>query len=141
LLAILGAAAIALGVVILAQARLSRSVSPPLTEIGTPVTVDGHAVTLLASTSAAGPNTLSVLVTDEAGAPVRGAAVTIRARSEQMDMGTVETPAMESTPGRYVAADVPLGMGGRWAIEIQIIPPDRNTVTVQSTLDLSGPTS
>src|SRR5262245_19308973 len=55
--------------------------------MGTPVAVDGLVINVTADDDQAGPITLTVDVSDQDGAPVEGAQVTVIARHLEMDMG------------------------------------------------------
>jgi hypothetical protein len=69
-----------------------------------------------------GPTTLTAQLVNAAGKPVTNAAVTVIVRSLDMDMGTTSVAAMETAPGRYDAAKVPLSMGGRWQATLRVAP-------------------
>ncbi len=42
-------------------------------------------------------------------------------------MGRMETPAMETESGRYVAESVPLGMTGEWRLAVRVSPRGEST--------------
>ncbi len=106
---------------------------------GTPVARAGLVVALRPARERAGPNELAVLVRDAACAPVAGARVTVETRSLEMDHGVRATEAVAEGPGRYVAADVPMGMAGAWRVEVTVARPGAAPVSFVFVVALEGP--
>jgi hypothetical protein len=106
---------------------------------GIPLAISGLTINLTADRSRAGPVTLTVDIQEQAGTPVTSASVTVTARSLEMDMGATPHDASETKPGRYVAENVAMGMGGDWLVEIAIEVPGQPTVIVYFRVPLSGP--
>ena len=107
--------------------------------VGTPVAGSCLTVTLLAETTKAAPNTLTVLIEDERGDPVADATVTIENRHLDMDHRTSTRPAVAVAPGRYIAEQVPVGMGGRWEVTVIIARPAQPPLAVEFLVRLEGP--
>ena len=108
--------------------------------LGTPVALDDLTASLLATEDRAGPNTLTVVLADETGAPVTDAVVTIRTRSLAMHHGVSTKDAPMAYPGHYVARRVALGMGGEWLAEVQVEMPDAPVRVFRFVITLTGPT-
>jgi copper transport protein len=102
-----------------------------LAVIGTPVALGELVVALQIDPARAGPTDAFAVVTDAEGAPVEGARVVVLAEMAGMAMGRSETPAVETAPGRYLAADVPLGMQGDWQIAVRVSPRGGPTATAR----------
>jgi hypothetical protein len=96
-------------------------------------------VTLVAETTQAAPNTLTVLIADEGGDPVAGATVTIENHHLDMDHGTSTRRAEAVAPGRYVAERVPMGMGGRWEVKVIVARPEQPSLAIVFLVRLEGP--
>lgn len=107
--------------------------------VGTPVAGSCLTVTLLAATTKAAPNTLTVLIDDERGEPIADATVTIENRHLDMDHGTSTRQAEAVAPGRYVAEQVPMGMGGRWEVTVIVARPEQPPLAVAFLVRLEGP--
>lgn len=107
--------------------------------VGTPVASSCLTVTLLAETTQAAPNTLTVLIDDERGDPVEDATITIENRHLDMDHGTSTRPAEAVAPGRYVAEQVPMGMDGRWEVTVIVARPAQPPLAVVFLVRLEGP--
>jgi hypothetical protein len=107
--------------------------------IGTPVAVEGLQVNLHTDADYAGPVTLTVDVSAKDGAPVEGALVVVTTRSLEMNMGEFPHRADETDPGRYVADQVGMGMGGDWEIEVDVTVPGHPTAVAFFTVSLEGP--
>jgi hypothetical protein len=105
----------------------------------TPIAISGLTINLTADSDRAGPVTLTVDIQEQAGKPVTGASVTVTARSLEMDMGANPHDASETNPGRYVAENVAMGMGGDWLVEVAIEVPGQPIVTIYFRVPLSGP--
>jgi methionine-rich copper-binding protein CopC len=105
---------------------------------GTPAAAGGIIVTLGTSKTKAGPVTLTVMLTDEAGARINRATVQFEVKSLDMDMGTSTRSAAGYGNGIY-AADVNLGMGGAWQVDVQVTLPDRAPVVVRFKVSMTGP--
>ena len=105
--------------------------------MATPVSAGDLSVTLRADTRYAAPMDLTLTVTDDAGAPVTGARITLF--PEMAGMGASESlPAVEQEPGTYVAAYAPLTMPGQWEIAVRISPKGQPSSTVRFGLDVGG---
>ena len=133
-----GSAAIFLGGILLAGARISAteatlggrpSVAPSGAGFATPVTEAGLTVTLEPSEVTFGFNTFSVRVVDGTGAPVEGATVTVEGRMPGMEMDEPPVVAAASEPGRYLASDVRLDMFGEWEIIVLVERPGQEPAT------------
>ena len=111
----------------------------PDAKAGTPVARAGLSVALLTETTKARPNDLTVIVLDEACAPVTDATVTIRTRSLAMDHGVRTSEALPAGPGRYVADQVPMGMAGDWQAEVSVARLGRAAVVFVFIVTLQGP--
>jgi hypothetical protein len=107
--------------------------------MGIPLAIDGLVINLTSDKDQAGPITLNIDVHDQDGAPVTGATVTLTASSLEMDMGANPHEAVEKEPGRYVAEQVPMGMGGSWRVEIDVHSPDGTSVVAYFKVELEGP--
>jgi hypothetical protein len=107
--------------------------------LGTPAAVSDLVVTVTAGSGMAGPVDLTISVQDATGAPVTDATVTVRHRSLDMDHGVSVRSAEASSPGQYVAENVPMGMGGRWLVEVTIERPGQVPVVLTVELTLEGP--
>jgi copper transport protein len=126
-----GSAAIFLGAILLIGARIPAAEAtlggrPSDQRVGagfaTPVT-EGELTATLEPASAGlaiGANNLVVGLTDATGAPASGLSVKLSLRSTEMEMGTTTVSTTEVEPGRYVAADVPLGMTGDWQVVVTV---------------------
>lgn len=106
--------------------------------LGTPIALSGLTVDLHATDDHAGPQTLTVGVTQPDGTPVGGAHMIITARSLDMDMGEFPHEAKETVPGRYVAERVGMGMGGDWQVEVTIDIPGRPPSVATFLVRLTG---
>jgi YtkA-like len=111
----------------------------PESELGNPLVVSGFTINLSASSDQAGPVALTVDLSDQSGAPVSGAQVTVSARSLDMDMGEFPYEAAETTPGHYVADRVAMGMGGDWKVEVDVAIPGQQTIVAYFVVPLEGP--
>jgi hypothetical protein len=111
----------------------------PESDVGTPVVVSGFTINLLASSDQAGPVNLTVELSDESGAPITGAQVTVSAHSLDMDMGEFPYEAAETEPGHYVADRVAMGMGGDWKVEVDIAIPGQQKIVAYFLVPLEGP--
>ena len=107
--------------------------------VATPVAGACLTVTLLAESTQAAPNTLTVLIADERGEPVADATVTVENRHLGMDHGTSSRPAEAAAPGRYVAEKVPMGMGGRWEVTVIVARPAQPPLAFVFIVTLEGP--
>ena len=105
---------------------------------GTPAAVEGLTITLSISSGQAGPVVLTVRVTDASGDPVDGAAVVVKARHLDMDMGVFPHDALPSGPGTYVAERVGMGMGGDWRVEVDVSRPGHPPVAVFFDVTMEG---
>jgi hypothetical protein len=90
--------------------------TPAMTEsragIGTPVSEGGLAVTLDATVGQPGPTDLTIVVTDQTGAPVSEARVVVFSEMAGMGRDTEGIVAVEEEPGHYRAENVSLSMAG-----------------------------
>jgi hypothetical protein len=102
----------------------------PRTGSGTPVSAGTLTVTLQADPKGPGAVELTIGLTDPAGAPVAGARVVVVSEMPGMAMDRTETPATETSPGRYVVEAAPLGMRGTWAITARVSPRGEPTEVV-----------
>jgi hypothetical protein len=107
--------------------------------LGTPVAVAGLNVNLHTDADLAGPIDLTIDVSDSGGAPVKGAKVVVTTRSMEMNMGEYPHRADEISPGRYVADQVGMGMGGDWEVEVDINVPGQPTAVALFLVTLKGP--
>jgi hypothetical protein len=107
--------------------------------LGTPAAAGELTVTVTAGSGKAGPIDLTITVQDLTGAPVTDATVTIRHQSLEMDHGISVRSAEAAAPGEYVAENVPMGMGGRWLVEVTIERPGQAAVVIGVELVLEGP--
>jgi YtkA-like len=121
-----------------ANAEVCPSTAPESME-GTPIAISGMTINLTADSNRVGPVTLTVDFQEQAGTPVPAASVTVTARSLEMDMGATPHDADETNPGRYVAENVGMGMGGDWLVEVAIEVPGQPIVIVYFRVPLSGP--
>jgi hypothetical protein len=106
--------------------------------LGTPVAVAGLNVNLHTDEVLAGPIDLTIDVTDSSGAPVKGAKVVVSTRSVEMDMGEYPHRADEISPGRYVADQVGMGMGGDWRVRVDISVSGQPTAVAFFLVTLKG---
>jgi YtkA-like len=111
----------------------------PVSQLGIPLVVSGITINLLASSDQAGPVNLTVELSDESGAPITGAQVTVSAHSLEMDMGEFPYEAAETEPGHYVADRVAMGMGGDWKVEVDIAIPGQQKIVAYFLVPLEGP--
>jgi methionine-rich copper-binding protein CopC len=105
---------------------------------GTPAAADGMTVTLGTNKTKAGPVTLTVTLRDESGAAINRATVELEVKSLDMDMGTSQRTAAAYGNGTY-AADVNMGMGGAWQVDVQVTLPGKPPVVVHFKVTMTGP--
>lgn len=96
-------------------------------------------ITLTAAQNQAGPVDLTIEVRDATGAPVDDATVLVLNQHLEMNMGVGVTAAAHTGAGRYLAKQVPMGMGGDWQVEVQITRPGHPTVAAVFAIKLQGP--
>jgi hypothetical protein len=65
------------------------------------------------------PTALVVHLVDSAGAPIEGAAVEVEGNMRHAGMVPVLAPAVEDSPGRYVAEGFVFSMGGDWVMTVR----------------------
>ncbi len=106
--------------------------------LGTPVAESDLLVMLFSSRELAGPNDLTVVILNEWCDPVTDATVTVRTRSLEMDHGVRTTLAEPSGEGRYMAADVPMGMAGAWEAEVTVSRSEQKEIVVAFVMTLKG---
>ncbi|HEY7036028.1 MAG TPA: FixH family protein [Thermomicrobiales bacterium] len=109
------------------------------TGLGTPVAADGLWITVTAAQSKAGPVDLTIGVADDTGAPVDDATVLVLNQHLEMNHGVSVNEAAHTASGRYLAKQVPMGMGGHWQVEVQISRPDQPVVAAVFEVTLTGP--
>jgi hypothetical protein len=56
-----------------------------------------------------------------------------------MNHGVSVTEADQTGSGRYLAKQVPMGMGGHWQVEVQVTRPGQPPVAAVFVVTLSGP--
>ena len=105
--------------------------------LGTPVSQDGLIVTVAAAPTSRGPAEVTVEVSNADGAPLQGARVVVFAEMTGMGQTDKGIPADETTPGRYVAKEVPLSMAGDWRLLVRISPEGQATQIVPIALTVS----
>lgn len=97
---------------------------------GTPVVRDGIAVSLTPNFGALGQNTVKISVTDDAGAPINDAAVSIDGDMPEMGMTLIPMAATALGSGQYQITAVPITMGGDWFFDVTVERPDEDPVTI-----------
>jgi hypothetical protein len=109
------------------------------TGLGTPVAFADLLLTLTAAQAKAGPVDLTVTLVDAAGQPVTDATVLVLNQHLEMNHGVSVTEADQTGSGRYLAKQVPMGMGGHWQVEVQVTRPGQPPVAAVFVVTLSGP--
>jgi methionine-rich copper-binding protein CopC len=105
---------------------------------GTPAAAEGMTVTLGTNKTKAGPVTLTVSLQDSSGAAINQATVELAVKSLDMDMGTSTRTAAAYGNGTY-AADVNMGMGGAWQVDVQVTLPGKSPVVIRYKVTMTGP--
>jgi hypothetical protein len=109
------------------------------TGLGTPVAADGLSITVTAAQSKAGPVDLTINLVDAAGAPIDDATVMVLNQHLEMNHGVSDREAVHTASGRYLAKQVPMGMGGHWQVEVQVSRPNQPLVAAVFEVTLTGP--
>jgi hypothetical protein len=110
-----------------ATPTVSSATPEPLLGPGTTLSGDGISVTLAAAPQVSGPVTVSIKIGEAEGSPLAEARVAVISDMPDMAMGRMETPALETEPGLYVAEFVPLGMTGEWRLAVRVSPRGAST--------------
>ena len=97
---------------------------------GTPVARDGIAVSLIPDFGALGQNTVTITVTDDGGAPIDDAAVSIDGDMPEMGMSLTPMAATALGSGQYQITAVPITMGGDWYFDVTVDRADEDPVTI-----------
>lgn len=111
----------------------------PVVGLETPAIQADLSVTVFADRGAAGPVDLTVEVTDAAGHPVTDATVTIETEHLEMNHGVSINETVLVDPGRYLAENVAMGMGGTWQATIIVERPGQDQVVFTVLVRLEGP--
>ncbi len=89
---------------------------------GTVVPSDGLTVAIAANPAEPGPVDVVVSIRRDDGVSVAGAHVAVLSEMAGMEQDGAETTAVETQPGEYVAARVPLSMSGEWRLAVCVSP-------------------